>query len=167
MDPMLKSFRYVGDRAIVALLLDYDGTLSPIAQRPEMATIPPDTKAVLERLANHPDVFIAIVSGRSQLNVKEMVGIEGITYAGNHGMEILHSDGSSFVHPMPDEYQGKLENLLKELKREVSEILFLKKENSGVYNHQATKQSIVKQIQIISYVRYAMKELGSKIKEYC
>ena len=129
---MLKSFRYVGDRAIVALLLDYDGTLSPIAQRPEMATIPPDTKAVLERLANHPDVFIAIVSGRSQSNVKEMVGIEGITYAGNHGMEILHSDGSSFVHPMPDEYQGKLENLLKELKREVSEILFLKKENSGV-----------------------------------
>ena len=120
---MLKSFRYVGDRAIVALLLDYDGTLSPIAQRPEMATIPPDTKAVLERLANHPDVFIAIVSGRSQSNVKEMVGIEGITYAGNHGMEILHGDGSSFVHPMPAEYQGKLENLLKELNREVSEIL--------------------------------------------
>ena len=167
MDPMLKSFRYVGDRAIVALLLDYDGTLSPIAQRPEMATIPPDTKAVLERLANHPDVFIAIVSGRSQPNVKEMVGIEGITYAGNHGMEILHSDGSSFVHPMPDEYQGKLENLLKELKREVSEILFLKKRIQELYNHQATKQSIVKQIQIISYVRYAMKELGSKIKEYC
>ena len=120
---MPKSFRYVGDRAIVALLLDYDGTLSPIAQRPEMATIPPDTKAVLERLANHPDVFIAIVSGRSQSNVKEMVGIEGITYAGNHGMEILHSDGSSFVHPMPAEYQGKLENLLKELNREVCETL--------------------------------------------
>ena len=123
MGPMSKSFRYVGDRAIVALLLDYDGTLSPIAQRPEMATIPPDTKAVLERLANHPDVFIAIVSGRSQSNVKEMVGIEGITYAGNHGMEILHGDGSSFVHPMPSEYQGKLEKLLKELNREVCGIL--------------------------------------------
>ena len=111
--------RYVGDRATLALLLDYDGTLSPIAQRPDLATLPPETKAVLERLANHPDVFVAVISGRSQANVKEMVGIEGITYAGNHGMEILHRDGSSFVHPMPTEYQGKLEKLLKQLNEEV------------------------------------------------
>ena len=74
----------------------------------------------MERLANHPDVFVAIVSGRSQANVKEMVGIEGITYAGNHGMEILHRDGSSFVHPMPTEYQGKLDKLLKQLNEEVN-----------------------------------------------
>ena len=100
-------------------MLDYDGTLSPIAQRPDLATLPPETRAVLERLANHPDVFVAIISGRSQANVKEMVGIEGITYAGNHGMEILHRDGSSFVHPMPTEYQGKLDKLLKQLNEEV------------------------------------------------
>ena len=115
----VNSFRYVGDRAILALLLDYDGTLSPIAKHPDLAVMPPETKMVLERLSNHPDVFIAIISGRSQANVKEMVGIDGITYAGNHGMEILHSDGSSFVHPMPAEYQGKLDKLLKQLIAEV------------------------------------------------
>ena len=97
--------------------------MSPLAQRPELATIPPETKAVLERLSNRPDVFIAIVSGRSQSDVKEMVGIEGITYAGNHGLEILHQDGSSFVHPMPSEYQGKLEKLLKQLNDEVHLLL--------------------------------------------
>ena len=107
-------------------MLDYDGTLSPIAQRPDLATLPPETKAVLERLANHPDVFVAIISGRSQANVKEMVGIEGITYAGNHGMEISHRDGTSIVHPMPTEYQGKLEKLLKQLNEEVEKsIIFL------------------------------------------
>ena len=41
-----------------------------------------------------PDVFVAVISGRSVTNVKEMVGIEGITYAGNHGLEIIHPDGT-------------------------------------------------------------------------
>ena len=40
--------RYVGQEAILALLLDYDGTLSPIAPHPDLATIPPETKKVLE-----------------------------------------------------------------------------------------------------------------------
>ena len=61
----------------MALLLDYDGTLSPIAKHPDLAILPPETKKVLERLANRSDVFIAIVSGRSVDNVKKMVGIEG------------------------------------------------------------------------------------------
>lgn len=47
------------------------------------------------------------------------VGIEGLTYAGNHGLEILHPDGSRFVHPMPAEYQDKCSNLLKDLQDQV------------------------------------------------
>ena len=38
----------MGQEAILALLLDYDGTLSPIAPHPDLATIPPETKKVLE-----------------------------------------------------------------------------------------------------------------------
>ena len=70
--------KYIGYKATLALLLDYDGTLSPIAKHPDLAILPPETKKVLERLANRPDVFIAIVSGRSVDNVRKMVGIEGI-----------------------------------------------------------------------------------------
>lgn len=68
---------YVGDHAILALLLDYDGTLAPIAKHPDLAVIPAETKSVLERLAQRPDVYVAIISGRSVDNVKKMVGIEG------------------------------------------------------------------------------------------
>ena len=39
--------------------------------------MPTETKRVLERLANRKDVFVAIISGRSVANVKQMVGIEG------------------------------------------------------------------------------------------
>ena len=68
---------YVKNKSILVLLLDYDGTLAPIAKHPDLATLPKETKKVLESLANRPDVFIAIVSGRSVENVKKMVGIEG------------------------------------------------------------------------------------------
>jgi trehalose 6-phosphate synthase/phosphatase len=58
-------------------LLDYDGTLSPIVKHPDLAFMPPETKEVLERLANRPDVFVAIVSGRGVQDVRSKVGIEG------------------------------------------------------------------------------------------
>ena len=68
---------------------------------------------------NHPDVFVAIVSGRGVNNVKSMVGIDGITYAGNHGLEILHPDGTKFVHPMPESAESDIKELIKKLTQEV------------------------------------------------
>jgi len=103
---------YVTESSRLALILDYDGTLAPIAPHPDIAYLPRETKQVLERLSHMPDVDIAIISGRSLENVKKMVGIEGITYAGNHGFEILHTDGSMFVHPVPHDYIRQL-NILR------------------------------------------------------
>ncbi|XP_028040249.1 alpha,alpha-trehalose-phosphate synthase [UDP-forming] [Bombyx mandarina] len=111
--------KYIGYTQKLALLLDYDGTLAPIAPHPDLATLPLETKHTLQRLSNMSDVYIAIISGRNVDNVKQMVGIEGITYAGNHGLEILHPDGSKFVHPMPMELQDKVVDLLKSLQEQV------------------------------------------------
>ena len=69
--------KYIGDTPTLALLLDYDGTLTPIVKHPDLAVIPPETKRVLERLSKRSDVFIAVVSGRGVENVKKMVEIEG------------------------------------------------------------------------------------------
>ncbi|KAF0307904.1 Bifunctional trehalose-6-phosphate synthase/phosphatase [Amphibalanus amphitrite] len=76
-DEYLRDYIKPTDR--VALLLDYDGTLAPIAKHPDFATIPVETKRVLERLANVSSVNIAIISGRSLENVRSMVGINNIT----------------------------------------------------------------------------------------
>lgn len=111
---------YIGYNHKLALLLDYDGTLAPIAPHPDLAVLPPETKNVIQRLSNHSDVFVAVISGRNVENVKKMVGIEGITYAGNHGLEILHADGSKFVHPLPIQYEDKVSDLLKALQESVS-----------------------------------------------
>lgn len=66
-------YRYIGYTQKLALLLDYDGTLAPIAPHPDLATLPLETKNTLQRLSNMPDVNIAIVSGRNVDNVQKMV----------------------------------------------------------------------------------------------
>ncbi len=70
----------------LALFLDYDGTLVPIAEDPANAVLPESTCRLLKRLSGR--FKVAIVSGRSLKDLKYRVGIEEITYVGNHGMEI-------------------------------------------------------------------------------
>jgi len=103
----------------LSLILDYDGTLAPLTSHPDLAIMPEETKRVLERLSNMPDVNIAIISGRNLENVRKMVALDQLTYAGSHGIEILHPDGTKFVHPVPFEYAEKLRELLQELEKEV------------------------------------------------
>ena len=69
------------------ILLDYDGTIVPIAPRPEAAILPEKTKELVTGLNRLPDVCVGIISGRTLSDLRNMVGIDGIIYAGNHGIE--------------------------------------------------------------------------------
>lgn len=82
-------------RMLVAL--DYDGTLVPIAPRPEAAVLPEATRALLARLAARPDTHVAVVSGRGLEDIRSRVGLEGVYYVGNHGLEIV-GPGLRWVH---------------------------------------------------------------------
>ncbi len=69
-----------------ALFLDYDGTLSPIVRRPELALLPPAARAVLGRLAERMPV--AILSGRLREDAAALVALPRLYYAGSHGFDI-------------------------------------------------------------------------------
>ena len=73
------------DRA--AVFLDVDGVLAPIVRRPEDARVPPGTRAELERLAGRY-ALVACVTGRSSEVARTIVGVDGLTYAGEHGLEL-------------------------------------------------------------------------------
>ncbi|MGH7476902.1 MAG: trehalose-phosphatase [Longimicrobiales bacterium] len=81
------------------LALDFDGTLAPIVPRPDDAMLPAPTRAAIEAVLARGDTRVAIVSGRGLADARERVGIAGIYYAGNHGMEI---DGPGIHHVHPD-----------------------------------------------------------------
>ncbi len=72
---------------LAALFLDVDGTLSPIAPSPEDAVVPEEAKAEVRRLAGRY-ALVACVSGRRSDDVRRMMGIEGVTYVGEHGLEL-------------------------------------------------------------------------------
>ena len=74
------------DRLLLAC--DFDGTLAPIASRPEDARILPESAEALSKLADLPSCSVAIVSGRALADVRALAGIDGVIYSGNHGMEI-------------------------------------------------------------------------------
>ena len=82
----------------LVLLLDFDGTLAPIVDRPELAEMPPRTRRALDRLRGMDGVEVAVVSGRGLADVRERAAIPGIAYAGNHGMEI-EGAGLHRIHP--------------------------------------------------------------------
>ncbi|MDW5562103.1 MAG: trehalose-phosphatase [Methanomassiliicoccus sp.] len=75
-----------------AIFLDYDGTLSPIVARPDLATLSDDLRETLRRLARECPVYI--VSGRGLDDVMKMVALDSLGYAGSHGFEIEGPGGS-------------------------------------------------------------------------
>ena len=75
----------------LALFLDYDGTLTPIVDRPELAVLSEAMRASLRRLAGF--CTVAVISGRDLRDVRSRVGVEGLHYAGSHGFDIAGPDG--------------------------------------------------------------------------
>ncbi len=70
-----------------AIFLDVDGVLAPIVGRPEDALVPAATRAELERLAGRYGL-VAAVTGRGSEVARAIVGVESLTYAGEHGLEL-------------------------------------------------------------------------------
>ncbi|XP_052138845.1 probable trehalose-phosphate phosphatase 5 [Oryza glaberrima] len=75
----------------IALFLDYDGTLSPIVNNPEMAFMSPEMRETVRDAAK---IFpTAIVTGRSRRKVFEFVKLVERYYAGCHRLDIMASKG--------------------------------------------------------------------------
>ncbi len=105
----------------LVLLLDYDGTLSPIVARPELAVPAPGARAAVEQLLRHEGLQVAIVSGRGLADARERFGVEGIAYAGNHGMEIegpgihrIHAEAAA-ARPLLERVAAQLSVTLRDL----------------------------------------------------
>ena len=74
------------------LLLDIDGTLAPIAPRPDVAVVPAATQRVLKDLERCADVHVAVISGRSVGDARRLLGVPGVWTIGNHGFEVAPPD---------------------------------------------------------------------------
>lgn len=127
-----------------AIFLDYDGTLTPIVDDPANATIGESERNVLRRLAARAPV--AIVSGRGLDDVRSLVGVADITYAGSHGFEIMRPDGSRYEHEaaapaLPD--LDRAQSLLEEGTADLDGVVIERKRFAiAVHTRRAASQQI-------------------------
>jgi trehalose 6-phosphate phosphatase len=81
----------------VLVCADFDGTLAPITDRPADARPVPESVRQLRRLHESERATVAVVSGRELVDLQSRLAIDGIVYAGNHGIE-RHVGGETTVH---------------------------------------------------------------------
>jgi trehalose-phosphatase len=115
----------------ILLFLDYDGTLAPIAESPVLATLSNENKDLLKKISEEPDCGLAIISGRSLNDIKDTVGLKGIIYAGNHGLEI---DGPNikFENQISSRLKSIIKNIYEEMVGKFSKIKGVLVENKGL-----------------------------------
>ena len=115
----------------ILLACDFDGTLSPLVERPEWAVLPEQTRESLRALTGLSDYTVAIVSGRSLADVKAKVALSDLFYIGNHGMEM---EGPGIHRVAPDALAGRsvMESLIDELRSKLASFGGTRIEDKGL-----------------------------------
>ena len=119
------------DAVQVLLMLDYDGTLTPIVDRPQLALMPSETKESLIRLGSTGKYVIAVISARALEDVSAKVGIEGLIYAGNHGLE-MRGPGLDFVHLEAEQLKEAVDQAYQRLQRGLAHLAGAFTEHKGL-----------------------------------
>lgn len=96
------------------LFLDFDGTLTRIADDPETVYLTDEMRVVLESLA--ASTSVTVVSGRDLEDVRNRVGVDGLYYAGSHGFEIAGPQGTRVELARGGEFSGELEKVERYLR---------------------------------------------------
>lgn len=103
-----------------AVFLDYDGTLTPIVDRPEDAIISESMRNTVNGLAERCPV--CVVSGRDRLVVQELMGLDNLVVAGSHGFDIWSPDEGTIEHDAGSGYEELLDDVKARLRQEVEDI---------------------------------------------
>jgi trehalose-phosphatase len=102
------------------IFLDYDGTLTPIVERPEQALLSDAMRQTLIDLACCCPV--AIVSGRDRIDVQRLVQLDDVFYAGSHGFDIVGPPGRRFTYEQGTDVLPSLDRAERELSRDLARV---------------------------------------------
>ncbi|WP_164471792.1 trehalose-phosphatase [Halosimplex salinum] len=111
--------------------LDFDGTLAPIVDDPDAAELPPAVRDRVAGLADCPSVDVAVVSGRELSDLRDRVGLDGVAYAGNHGLE-LRGGGEETVNPVARRSRAAIDRICDRLSDCLAHVPGVEIENKGL-----------------------------------
>ena len=102
------------------LILDYDGTLSPIVPNPDEAVLPEATKNALVKLAAVTP--LAVISGRDRKDVESKVALPQLIYAGSHGLDMAGPEGLDIPQKVDADMLQSLKSAAENLKQKLKEV---------------------------------------------
>ncbi len=82
----------------LGLVIDVDGTISPIVSHPDAAQVTPICRSLLDALVPRL-TLVAVISGRAVADVRARVGLPNLVYMGNHGLD-WWANGT--IHTVPE-----------------------------------------------------------------
>jgi trehalose 6-phosphate phosphatase len=110
--------RMAGKR--IAVFLDYDGTLSPIVDRPEDAIISQSMREVVQGLAGR--CTVCVVSGRDRAVVQQLMGVDDLVVAGSHGFDIWSPEGGAIEREEGTSFAGMLGRVTDTVRDQVASV---------------------------------------------
>jgi trehalose 6-phosphate phosphatase len=110
--------RLAGRRPVV--FLDYDGTLTPIVDRPQDAVISESMREAVRALAGR--CTVCVVSGRDRPVVQELMGVEDLVVAGSHGFDIWSPEAGTLEHEASGGFDALLERVTIRVRDEAGAI---------------------------------------------
>jgi len=145
------------------LFLDYDGTLTPIVNRPERAKLTKATRKILASFSSDSKkAIVVVISGRDLSDLKKRIGIKGLIYVGNHGLE-MEGRGLRFVHPRARASRLFLKPLARRLKREFAAVAGIQVEDKrltlSIHYRRAAPANVVRARRLL---QRCMNDVGKK-----
>ncbi len=132
------------------IALDYDGTLTPIVERPELAVLSPEMRSTLKKLAERFPV--AIISGRDLKDIKEFIRLDNLIYAGSHGFDISSPPRINLAFQMGREFipiLDRIQRFLEQQVRNIDGVILERKKFSLAVHYRMVAEDQVNEVELL------------------
>ncbi len=148
------------------ILLDFDGTLVPMAKTPEKAELSGDVKALLGDIASSSRAKLAFISGRKIADIKSKIGLKNAIYSGNHGLEI-EGPKIKFESVVTPKFRKVLEEIRDSLKAKISSFKGILIEDKGLslsLHYRLVEKKQIPQVKTIFHETVILPLVRNKIR---
>jgi trehalose 6-phosphate synthase/phosphatase len=123
------------ERALI--LLDYDGTLVPIAARPELAAPEPPLIELLSRLARDAKNAVYVISGRDRVTLERWLGETGVGLIAEHGAWLKDPGGAfRLTKPVSADWKEPVGSILRQFVSQVAGSLLEEKDYAMAWHYR-------------------------------
>jgi trehalose 6-phosphate phosphatase len=152
----------------VLLMLDYDGTLTPIVELPEKAVLDPLVRLALEKLATLPNVTVAVISGR---RVESILAVSGLSteknlFYGLHGGESL--DAGSVINQATITQKANIQSIRTLIEQSLKTVVGVHIEDKGssvaVHFREVHSNSVIESIEARVFSIFASSNNGHQLR---